>query len=159
MSGLDIVAQQATQTPANLSSASSNITNGFGDLSAVLPVAVLLVVIIIGLVSSVRFYRLALKASGRFATSLEYAIKGVVTAAVLAVFAAPLYLLATMDAGTRSLLYRGAVLVVAGYFALVALGYVGERVWGRIVSQHEAATGNHPLDRFDTDDADQEVAD
>lgn len=148
---------QTTTTPANLSAASNNLTNGFGDMGAVIPVAILVVVITVGLVSSVRFYRLALKASGRFAASVDYAIKGVVTAAVLAAFAAPLYLLAMMDAGTRSLLYRGAAVAVVGYVGLVALGYVGERVWGRVVSQHEAATGNHPLDRFRGQD--EEAAD
>jgi len=143
---------QTTTTPANLSAASNNLTNGFGDMGAVIPVAILVAVIVIGLVSSVRFYRLALTASGRFAASLEYAIKGVVTAAVIAAFGAPLYLLAAMDGGTRALVYRGAAVVVVGYVGLVALGFVGERLWHRIVSQHEAATGGHPLDRFRGDE-------
>lgn len=145
---LSVVAQQTTPEFAN---ASSDLASSFGSSGAVLALFLVIALVIVGLISSVQFYRWALEATGRFAASIEYALKGVLTAIVIAVFAAPFYLISTIDPGTRRTVAMAVAGLLIAYGGLVILGVIGEAAWRRIVAQHEAATGRHPLERFSGD--------
>lgn len=151
---ISVTTLAATPTPAW-----GNATSGFADMSGsggvVLGLAAVILLLIVGLTMSARFYRMVLNASGALARSFEYAVKGVATTVVIGVFAAPFYLFAQHDGGTRGLVYRAVGLLIIGYAGLVVLGWVGERVWVRIARQHERVTGHRPLERFEeveTDD-------
>lgn len=150
---MNLLALAATPTPAW-----GNATSGFADMSGsggvVLGLAAVILLLVVGLTMSARFYRMVLNASGAFARSFEYATKGVATAIVIGVFAAPLYLFAQLDTGGRTLVYRAIGLLIVGYAALVVLGWIGDRVWTRIARQHERVTGHRPLEGLGEDDAD-----
>lgn len=125
-----------------------NMTSSFADSTGLFPIAAVVIVIglvIVGLISSARFYRAVLNASGAFARSFEYAIKGVATAAVIAVFVGPLYLFSQLDGQSRSVVYQAIGALVAGYVGLVVLGYVGDSIWSRIRDRHEEVTGEQPF--------------
>lgn len=126
----------------------SNASQSFGNAEAMLPVLVLVAAILIVLAFSSRAYRWAIQASSAFASSLDYAIKGVATTIVLAVFATPLYALSQTTPGQRDLVAQAGVLLIVGYIALVTLGIVGDRVWALLAARHEEATGHRPFENW-----------
>jgi len=122
----DVSVFAATPTPVGLQNASS----GFADATGLVPLTaavVLLGLLVVGLVSSARFYQWVLNSTTHFARSLEYAVKGIATALVIGVFASPFYLYTTLDGGTRRLIWQALV-------------------WSRIAEQHETVTGHRPLE-------------
>lgn len=144
-----------TPTPAELQNASSGFASGFGSTGALLGAVIVVAAVMIVLVFSTTAYRWALQSASAFAATVEYAIKGVATAIVAAVFIAPLYALSQTSPGQRALVVKALAVLVVGYVALVVLGVIGDRLWAQLVKQHEEATGNHPLDRLSTEaDAD-----
>ncbi len=148
MSGstVDVLATTTT-TPMNMSS-------GFASATELTPIVLLVVLVAFGLVSSARVYRWVLEASSMFARSFEYALKGVVTAIALGVFATPFYVWSTIDAETRFLVYQAIGAIVVGYVGLVALGVIGEFVWRRLSRQHERVTGKKPFASYGASEED-----
>lgn len=144
------------QQTGNLSNASASFSSGFGSSTALVATFAVVAATLIVLLGSQHAYRWALRSASTFARSLEYAIKGVATAAVLAVFAAPLYALAQTTPGQRRLVAVALLAIAVGYVGLVVLGVIGDRAWELIVRRHEEATGHAPFENWgteaDTDD-------
>lgn len=150
------VALQAAQN-ASLYNASTDFTNGFASSGPIWPVLLIVIAVIIVLLFSTRAYTWALHSASAFASSLEYAIKGVATAIVLAIFSAPIYALSQTTPGQRELVVQALAVIVVGYVALVVLGFIGDRVWALLVKRHEAATGHAPFEGWLAEE-DEEVS-
>lgn len=143
----------STANNSTLLNASSGMTSGFADATHLFPVVAVvgLVLLVMGLgvtLESLKAYKWVLDAIESFGRSVEYALKGLVTAVVIGLVAGPIYLISQMDSQTQGMIAQAIGLVIAGYVGLVALGYIGDKVWKRIVSQHEAATGHKPFENW-----------
>lgn len=145
------------QQSQNFNNSSSSLVDGFATTGPVWPVMLIVVAALIVLLFSTHAYRWALRSASAFASSIEYAIKGVATALVMAVFALPLYGLSQTTPGQRELVLQALAVTAVGYVALVVLGFVGDRVWALLVKRHEAATGHAPFETWGPDE-DEEVS-
>lgn len=134
------------QETANYSNAS--FASSSSNLEPLLPVLLVVTAGVIVLAFSTRAYRWAIQASSAFASSLEYAIKGVATVLVIAVFAAPLYALSQTTPGQRELVAQAGVVLIVGYIGLVTLGIIGDRVWSLLARRHEEVTGHRPFENW-----------
>lgn len=136
------IAQQATETPANLSAASSSIQNGFADASGLTPVLLFVVYALAFLVVAqfalprLAKSRLVSKTGRRVLLSVHYALKGVGATIVIGLTAAPVYFVATAEPGTRGVAMRWLGYAVAGYAALVILGWLADRAVTRAIDAH-----------------------
>lgn len=139
-----------TTTAANASAeylnASTDMVSGFGDsFGLALPVvaivlAAMALVFIGSSVQRIEWLHEKLKA---FSQSLYYTAVGVATTVVLAVFAAPVYLIAQADGETRGIIGVVAGAVVLGYVVFTALGWVVDRtVMANLRAYVEQQEGN-----------------
>ena len=139
---IEVVAQATTTTPANLSAAQNNIVGGFGDAFGLTPV-LLLAVYALAILVAAQFAlpwlaksRLVSQTGRRILLSIHYAMKGVAATVVIGLTAAPVYVVATADAGTRGVAMRWVGYAVAGYGALVLLGWLADRAVTRAIDAH-----------------------
>lgn len=140
-----------TPTPSGLQNASSGFASNFNSTGPLLAIITIIIAVIIVLAFSTRAYRWALHSASVFASSVEYAIKGVATAIMLAIFTAPLYAASQATPAQRQLVFKGVALVVGGYVALVGLGIAGDYIWQLLSKRHEAATGHAPFENWGTE--------
>lgn len=150
----------ATNTTTTLANASSDITAGFANSMELAPVvgivvaAAVIVGVLVPLLQSVTAYEWVLNTFSRISRSVRYAISGVITCIIVGVIAVPIYAISQLDGGTQSALGKAVIAIIVGYAALVAIGFVGEKVYGRIAEQHEAATGHRPFENWGEEPAD-----
>lgn len=148
-----ILSTANNSTLANVSSGmaiQNGFANSFGLVGPVLLVvfATLVIGLFIGMLQSLKVYDRIWRVIESFGRSVEYALKGVVTAVVIGLIVGPIYFISQMDSQTQGMVAQAIGLVIAGYVGLVALGYLGDKVWQRIVSQHEDATGHKPFENW-----------
>jgi uncharacterized membrane protein YeaQ/YmgE (transglycosylase-associated protein family) len=149
MNGLILLAEYNNST---INNASASITGGFGNSMQLVPpvlvvlVGALIVGVMIPLLQSLTAYEWVLSAIESVGRSVNYAIKGVITAVIIGAVFGPVYYLSTVDSETQGVLLEVIAFLVGGYLGLVALGYIGDYVWQRIGDQHEAATGHRPFE-------------
>lgn len=136
-----------TPTP-ELAASSDGLMSGFASMTELLPVLLVVVAAIITIAFSQRAYRCVLNASSVFAASVEYAIKGVVTAIFIGIIALPIYLLGQTTPSQRSLVAMAVGVIIVGYAGLVVLGIIGDRIWANVVARHQEATGHAPFENW-----------
>lgn len=114
---------------ANISNASLQVSNSFGNAGELLGVALLVawVVVIMSVFAAARsstYFQRLLDALSVVGTAIYYAIHGLATVTVAAVVLSPAYLLATADASTRSAVGRYVIYGAAVFALLAIIGYV-----------------------------------
>lgn len=133
----------ASPTPTNvtLENASMSVQTGFADATGLGGVVIFLLYIIGALLAAsyvapwLAKSRLLSRTGARIADSMEYAIKGAASA-VLAVAAAPVYLLTQLDAGTRGVALRYFGYAIVTYIVLVIVGWLTDRAIRAFVDAH-----------------------
>lgn len=89
--------------------------------------------------------------------SIVYALKGLGASAALAIVAGPVYLLAQVDSGTRAVALRYVGYAVAGYLALVAIGWLADRAVAAFIDAHPDYDEWADLFPDDEDESEPEV--
>lgn len=155
-----------TPTPtAGFENASAGVANGFADATGLGPVVVI-GLYIVGTLLAAQFVapwlarsRWLSRAGGGLLTSLVFALKGLGATAALALAAAPVFLLWQADGGTRELALRYVGYAVAGYLALVLVGWLADRAVAAFVEAHPDAEALGDLLPESEDDDPEAVAD
>lgn len=131
-----------TATGESLNNASMSINSSFGDATGLGPVVILLLYIV-GALLAAQFVAPWLAQSnylsrlaGGLVASLEYAIKGFASTAVLSLVGLPAYLIATADAGTRGAALTTIAGGVAGYVILAGIGVLADRAVTAFIEAH-----------------------
>lgn len=140
-----VLAQTAVNN-STWANASSDMASSFGT-TAELAVLVVVALYVIGALLAAQVVSpwlaqsaLLSVAGRRFVESLQYAVKGVAATAVLLLVAAPVYLLATADGGTRGAALTWLGVAVAGYVGLVVAGWLADRAVAAFIDAHPDAT-------------------
>jgi len=102
-------------------------------------------------------YRIIGRVVTRFGTAFGYALKGLVAVVVLGVLSAPITVLATADASTRTYILEYAAIAIGGFVGLAVVGYIADYAVARYIDAHpeyEAFSDIFP----DSDETEAEVA-
>lgn len=150
------------QTTPEVTNATASYGNAMG-LTGVIPI-MLIIAISAGAVVAARPLvpwlaktQLLGTLGDKFTTSLAYALRGLVTVITVGLVIAPIYAISQADGTTQSLAATVAVAVVAGYIALVGIGYGSTRLVDTYVDAHPTADSLDDL-LPDTDDDTPEVS-
>lgn len=134
------VAQQ-TATPG-LDNASMGVASSFGSAGSMFPI-IAFIVYVVAVIVVAQFLapwaaksRFVSRASRRLVRTVGYALKGLVASAVLAVLAAPVYVVATADAGTRGVAIEWLGYGLAAFLALAVIGWLAERAVVAFIDAH-----------------------
>jgi len=114
---------------ANLTNASSSVTNGFANSMDLFPVVIVVGLITLAVfvgtsVSRIEWFHDKLKA---FSQSLYYTIIGVASTVIAGVVFSPLYYLSRADGETQALVGYAVGGLVVAYIVFTGLGYVVDR--------------------------------
>lgn len=127
-----------TPTPIGFQNASSSFASSHNLVDPVTLAAIVAIVLVVSIRILPIFarFRLLERAFGGLIQSIEYALRGALSVVVVGLMISPVYVVATSDPGTRSMILRWVGFAIAGYTTLVLLGWISEKAGAAFFSAH-----------------------